>query len=75
MCVSLSATVVWTFNGGHVPVNSELQASQAGSSALLLSGVTQEENGGVYACLAHLLGDSSRAAGTVELEVYGKRVH
>ena len=74
--MSPSATVVWTFNGGNVPVNSELQASQApGSSALLLSGVTQEKNGGVYACLAHLLGDSSRAAGTVELEIYGKRGH
>ena len=71
MSDSLSpATVVWTFNGGQVPANSQLEAPEPGTRALQLSRVTQEENEGVYACLAHL-GGSSTAAATLQLEIYG----
>ena len=65
------ATVVWTFNGGQVPANSQLESPEPGVKVLQLSQVTQGENGGVYACLAHL-GETYNAAATIELEIYGE---
>ena len=69
--VVVLATLVWTFEGGQVPANSEVVVAEPGKSALLLSRVTEEENGGVYACLGHL-GQTSRTAVTVELVIYGE---
>ena len=69
--VVVLATLVWTFEGGQVPANSEVVVAEPGKSSLLLSRVTEEENGGVYACLGHL-GQSSRTAVTVELVIYGE---
>jgi hypothetical protein len=66
-----TATVVWTFNGGQVPANSQLESPEPGVKVLQLSQVTQGENGGVYACLAHL-GETYNAAATIELEIYGE---
>ena len=69
--VVVLATLVWTFEGGQVPANSEVVVAESGKSSLLLSRVTEEENGGVYACLGHLR-LSSRTAVTVELVIYGE---
>ena len=62
---------MWTFNGGQLPENSQMETPEPGVKVLELSRVTQGEHGGVYACLAHL-GGTSRAAATVKLEVYGE---
>ena len=64
-----SATVAWTYNGGHLPDNSVVVNPEPGVAVLQLSTV-REKNAGVYACLAHL--GAYRDAVALELDVYGE---
>ena len=52
-----------------MPVNSQLTSPEPGVVVLQLSEV-QEENAGVYACLAHL--GTYRDAAVLELDIYGE---
>ena len=63
------AVIVWTYNGGRLPTNSQILLPENGVSQLQLS-VVKQDNAGVYACLAHL--GPSRNAVTVQLEIYGQ---
>ena len=63
--------MAWTFNGGHVPANSQLMLPGPGVTVLQLSAV-QEENVGLYACLAHSLSGRYRDAIALELDIYSE---
>lgn len=65
------ATMAWTHNGGHVPTNSHLKRPSPGVTVLTLSAV-QEENVGIYACLAHSHAGMYRSAISLELDIYGE---
>ena len=67
-----SASVAWTYNGGHVPVNSQLVMPRAGVWELQLSAV-QEDNAGLYVCLAHSHMGLYSDAISLELDVYGRK--
>lgn len=65
------ATMAWTHNGRHVPTNSEVKRPRPGVTVLTVSAV-QEENVGIYACLAHSHGGAYRSAISLEIDIYGE---
>ena len=65
----ISAEVAWTYNGGHLPENSDQLTPEPGVAVLHLNAV-QKENTGKYACLAYLGMYTDAVA--LELDVYGE---
>lgn len=63
--------MVWTYNGGNVPANTQMMIPEPGVLQLQISTV-KKENAGVYVCLGHL--GVSRDAVYIQLEIYGNNL-
>ena len=69
--VNCSATLAWTFNGGSLPDNVQVNSTRGLTSSLEISRATVD-NAGVYSCLAHSATEAYSGSAVLRVAFYGE---
>ncbi len=72
--VNSSAVIRWTFNGGNLPSNVQMNGT-GGHTSILTIVSASSSNEGIYACLVHSQSGAFRDSSEIRVLFYGKILH